>query len=53
MTKAVTKKIASEMKLDVFVNVVDENVKSHNMFSKLGFKDIDKNTWIGVIKPSN
>lgn len=50
VTKAITKKIASESENDITANIVFDNFKSSNLFTKLGFKDIDKNFWIGVIK---
>lgn len=49
VAKATTKKIALESEIDVTANVVLANFKSLNLFTKLGFKDIDKNFWIGVI----
>lgn len=50
VAKAITKKVALESGIDVTANIVFANYKSANLFTKLGFKDIDKNYWIGVIK---
>lgn len=50
VTKAITKEIALKSDIDVTANIVFDNLKSSNLFTKLGFKDIDKNFWIGVIK---
>lgn len=49
VTKAITKKIALKSEIDVTANITFSNLKSFNLFTKLGFKDIDKNFWIGVI----
>lgn len=51
VTKAISKKIAEESDVDISSNIVHANFKSLNLFSKLGFKEIDKNYWIGVRKP--
>lgn len=50
VTKAISKKIASDYNSDITANVIGANFKSLNLFNKLGFKDIDKNYWIGVKK---
>lgn len=51
VTKAICRKIAMECDADVTSNIIHKNFKSLNLFQKLGFKDIDKNHWIGVKKP--
>lgn len=50
VAKAITKKVASESAIDLTANIVFSNFKSANLFAKLGFRDIDRNYWIGVIK---
>lgn len=50
VAKAICKKIGEESELDVSSNIVHTNVKSLNLFTKLGFKEIDKNYWIGLKK---
>lgn len=50
VTKAISKKIAEELDVDITANVVLANFKSLNLFKKLGFSEIDKNFWITVKK---
>lgn len=52
VTRAITKKIAEENDVDVTSNYVDGNIRSHNLVTKIGFKKIDSNRWIGVYKKS-
>lgn len=51
VTKAISKKIASECDSDITTNVVLSNIKSLSLFEKLGFDEIDKNHFVGVVKP--
>lgn len=48
VTKAITRKLAETYNCDITASIVIENVKSLNLFKKLGFKEIDKNSWIGI-----
>jgi RimJ/RimL family protein N-acetyltransferase len=50
VTKAITKKIAEQCDADVITNIVTQNSKSKALFKKAGFKDIDTNSWIGLIE---
>ena len=50
VTKANSKKIASDYDVDISTNIVHGNEKSTNLFKKLGFKHIDNNYWIGLEK---
>lgn len=50
VTKAIVKKIAIESDINITANIVFDNIKSNNLFEKLGFKNIDRNFWVGVIK---
>jgi N-acetylglutamate synthase-like GNAT family acetyltransferase len=50
VTKAICKKIAEECNVDISSNIVHANIKSKNLFAKLGFNEIDNNFWIGVGK---
>lgn len=47
ITKAISKKIA-EIGCDVATSIVTDNLVSFNLFTKLGFKEIDRNFWIGI-----
>lgn len=46
--KALSKKIAEDLKLDCVANVFLSNEKSINLFTKIGFQMIGTNSWIGV-----
>jgi len=50
VTKVISKKIADECDADITSNIVHKNIKSLNLFNKLGFKVVDNNHWIGVQK---
>lgn len=49
-TKALAKKVAEEYQLDSVASIVHNNFKSVNLFTKIGFKQIDTNSWIGLGK---
>lgn len=48
--RAIIKKIAEDLSFDCVANVILSNVKSMNLFKKIGFYQIDTNSWIGVGK---
>lgn len=48
ITKAMSKKIATECDVDVTANIIHANFKSKNLFEKLRFQEIENNFWIGV-----
>lgn len=50
VAKAISKQIASEDGCDVISLVVPENLKSTNMFSKLGFREAGNHTWFVMTK---
>jgi len=50
VVKALSKKIAEEFQCDNIALVVQENVKSMNLFNKMGFKKIGSHTWYNLIK---
>lgn len=50
VTKAMTKKLAEQFNVDVITNIIHTNFKSRGLFQKIGFKDIDTNSWIGLIE---
>lgn len=49
VTRAITQKIAEENDIDVTSNYVDGNIRSHNLATKIGFKTIGTNRWVGVV----
>lgn len=51
ITKALSKEIADERELDINANIIYSNVKSMELFKKLGFKVIDNNSFIVVRRP--
>lgn len=52
VTKAISKKLAEDG-YDVTASIIVKNVKSLNLFNKLGFNEIDRNYFIGVLKNSD
>jgi ribosomal protein S18 acetylase RimI-like enzyme len=48
IVRAITKKIAQTLNIDVMTNIVHANFKSMSLFEKLNFTKIDKNWWICV-----
>lgn len=48
VTKAISKKMAGTSNCDITASIVVNNKKSLSLFRKLGFKLIDRNSWIGV-----
>lgn len=53
VTKAIAKKIAHENDVDITSNIIHENINSLNLFTKLGFKEIDRNFWMDLKKPES
>lgn len=51
--RAIAKKIANELNFDCVGCIILKNFKSMNLFTKLGFKEIDKNFWMGIAKASS
>lgn len=50
VVKALSKKISEEFQCDNIALVVQENAKSMNLFTKLGFRKIGSHTWYNLIK---
>lgn len=48
VASAITRKIAEELNEDTTSNVIETNVRSLNMFYKIGYKQIDRSSWIAV-----
>lgn len=48
IVKAMSKKIAEELEIDITATIVESNKISSEMFTKLGFKPIDKHSWFGL-----
>ena len=48
VTRAITRKIAAEFNVDITSNIIVNNEKSLNLFTKLGFIDVENTYWIGV-----
>lgn len=50
LVKAITKKFSQYFNCDVLANTSYDNVKSIRLLTKLGFKEVDKNSWIVIKK---
>lgn len=50
VTRAIIKQIATTCNADVTANVEATNKISTKLFKKLGFQDIDTNSWIILMK---
>lgn len=48
VTKAIAKKIAEDLNFDCAASIIKDNFKSINLFKKIGFNQIDTNSWVGV-----
>lgn len=52
VSKLLCKKIAEEFDSDIISSIVPGNVKSENMFMKIGFRNVGSISWMVVTKNS-
>lgn len=50
VVKEISKQIAAKCDCDVISLVLHENLKSINLFKKLGFEELIGHTWFGLVK---